>query len=86
MIFDFHIVNDGKGQKIGYSYGFDEVVNQTFIEHEGYIKVPDMPEFDPKSDEDAEVVFALILEKEMARIEKIVVESDLAAQRYLKRI
>tara|TARA_R100000030_G_scaffold98492_1_gene88509 strand:+ start:442 stop:1023 length:582 start_codon:yes stop_codon:yes gene_type:complete len=70
--FSYKIINDEKGQKIQYDIYFEEAVSDYEFQHRGYIKVPDMFEFDIESEEDAETISSLVLMKERARLEKLV--------------
>ena len=72
LLFDYNIVNAGKGQKIQYDIYFEEAVSDYEFDYRGYIKVPDMFEFDIESEEDAETISSLVLKKERLRLEKLV--------------
>ena len=70
--FSYKIINDEKGRDIQYDIYFEEAVSDYEFQHRGYIKVPDMFEFDIESEEDAETISSLVLSKERTRLEKLV--------------
>ena len=72
LYFEYNIVNAGKGQKIQYDIYFEEAVSDYEFQYRGYIKVPDIFQFDIESEEDAETISSLVLKKERARLEKLV--------------
>ena len=66
--FEYRIVNDEKGQTVVYDIYFEEAVSDYEFQYRGYIKVPDMFEFDIGSEEGAETISSLVLMKERTRL------------------
>ena len=72
LYFEYRIVNNEKGQTVVYDIYFEEAVSDYEFQYRGYIKVPDMFEFDIGSEEGAETISSLILKKERLRLEKLI--------------